>query len=141
MFLINYFFSKSEEVNTNEVNTNEMNTNEMNMNEMKYYGWKYPKLVNEMYTDKNLYFIHHELDYLSNIKLVDLRSNCPEIYDQGKLGSCTANAIAAAFEYDAIIQNGKDNEFTPSRLYIYYNERLLEGTVQEDSGASISDSV
>ena len=42
---------------------------------------------------------HYNLDY---IKSVDLRDNCPPVYDQGKLGSCTANAIAAAFEYDAI---------------------------------------
>src|SRR5713101_542900 len=30
----------------------------------------------------------------------DLRAACPEIYDQGQLGSCTANAIGAAFEFD-----------------------------------------
>ena len=27
---------------------------------------------------------------------VDLRPNCPPVYDQGQRGSCTANAIAAA---------------------------------------------
>src|SRR3954471_13159326 len=36
---------------------------------------------------------------------VDLRSNCPPVYDQGHLSSCTANAIGAAFEFDRIKQN------------------------------------
>ena len=32
----------------------------------------------------------------------DLRPGCPPVYDQGQLGSCTANAISAAFEFDLI---------------------------------------
>ncbi|KAF9113766.1 hypothetical protein BGX30_006826, partial [Mortierella sp. GBA39] len=32
---------------------------------------------------------------------VDLRPGCPPVYDQGEIGSCTANAIAAAFAFDA----------------------------------------
>ena len=31
---------------------------------------------------------------------VDLRSKCPPVYDQGQLGSCTANGIGAAIEFD-----------------------------------------
>ena len=30
---------------------------------------------------------------------VDLRPQCPAVYDQGQLGSCTANAIAAALQF------------------------------------------
>ena len=30
----------------------------------------------------------------------DLRAKCPPVYDQEQLGSCTANAIAAAIEFD-----------------------------------------
>ena len=29
---------------------------------------------------------------------MDLRSQCPPVYDQGQLGSCTANAIGAAIQ-------------------------------------------
>ena len=37
---------------------------------------------------------------------IDLQPQCPkQIYDQGHLGSCTANAIAAAIEFDEIKQN------------------------------------
>lgn len=72
-------------------------------------------------------------------KSVDLRATCPKIYDQGDLGSCTANAIAAAIEFDQ--RKEKLAEFTPSRLFIYYNERALEGTVSTDSGAMLRDGI
>jgi C1A family cysteine protease len=70
---------------------------------------------------------------------VDLRPQCPGVYDQGQLGSCTANAIAGALEFDQMKQ--KLQAFTPSRLFIYYNERAIEGTVSSDSGAQIRDGV
>jgi C1A family cysteine protease len=68
---------------------------------------------------------------------VDLRSSCPPIYDQGELGSCTANAIAAALEFDQLKQG--ETPFTPSRLFIYWNERSIERTVLSDAGAKIRD--
>ncbi|MHB8524242.1 MAG: C1 family peptidase [Limisphaerales bacterium] len=70
---------------------------------------------------------------------VDLRGRCPTIYNQGRLGSCTANAIAAALEFDRLKQKLPD--FTPSRLFIYYNERVLEHTEASDSGAAIRDGI
>jgi C1A family cysteine protease len=73
-------------------------------------------------------------------KKVDLRKGCPAVYNQGDLGSCTANAIAAAIEFDQIKQKEADR-FTPSRLFIYYQERVIEHTVKEDSGAMIRDGV
>src|SRR2546429_3284845 len=69
----------------------------------------------------------------------DLRAKCPPVYDQGSLGSCTANAIAGAIEFDRLKQRLRD--FVPSRLFIYYNERLIEGTVPIDSGAMIRDGI
>jgi len=70
---------------------------------------------------------------------VDLRPRCPRVYNQGQLGSCTANAIAAALEFDRLKQ--KLDDFTPSRLFIYYNERVMEHTVDSDSGAMIRDGI
>jgi C1A family cysteine protease len=72
--------------------------------------------------------------------VVDLRAQCPPVYDQGQLGSCTANAIAAAIQFDQMKQK-LAQIFTPSRLFIYYNERVIEHTVASDSGAQIRDGV
>ena len=79
--------------------------------------------------------------YLTDLPTtLDLRDQCPkEIYDQGQLGSCTATAIGAAFEFDLLKQGLTD--FMPSRLFIYYNERSMEGTVDTDSGAMIRDGI
>jgi C1A family cysteine protease len=70
---------------------------------------------------------------------VDLTSQCPPVYDQGQLGSCSANAIGAAFEFELLKQKLPD--FMPSRLFIYYNERVIENTITTDSGAQIRDGI
>lgn len=69
---------------------------------------------------------------------VDPRVDLPPIFDQGQLGSCTANATAAAFQYDTML-DGHDCGLL-SRLWIYYYERSLEAELgQGDTGAIGSD--
>ena len=71
---------------------------------------------------------------------VDLQPGCPEVYNQGQLGSCTAHAITGALEFEM----GKDPSlpaFKPSRLFIYYNERVMEGDPEQDGGAEIRDGI
>lgn len=63
------------------------------------------------------------------------RAKWPKPYDQQSLGSCTAHAIAAAIQYEQIKEGMRMS--MPSRLYIYYMERLREGTIGEDAGAQI----
>lgn len=60
-------------------------------------------------------------------------------YDQGNLGSCTANAIAKLIDYDEQLQHKK--AIKPSRLFIYYNERVIENSVSSDAGAEIRDGI
>ena len=55
-------------------------------------------------------------------------------------GNCTANAIGGAHQFNQIKQKAPVN-FVPSRLFIYFNERAMERTVDEDSGAMIRDGV
>jgi C1A family cysteine protease len=69
--------------------------------------------------------------------MIDLRDQCPPVYDQGELGSCTAQALGGAYQFEEMKQQMEN--FVPSRLFIYYNEREMEGTVNEDSGAVIRD--
>jgi len=59
-------------------------------------------------------------------------------YDQGELGSCTGNAIAAAVQF-ARQKADERPDFVPSRLYVYFDERDIEGTVDQDGGAQIRD--
>ncbi|HEY2721626.1 MAG TPA: C1 family peptidase [Chitinophagaceae bacterium] len=98
------------------------------------YGWQ-PDLP-----DKRDFKFQVAPAYLRKIPpKVDLRSQCPPVYDQGQLGSCTANAIGGAFEFELMRQ--KAQAFIPSRLFIYYNERVMENSVNQDSGAQIRDGV
>jgi C1A family cysteine protease len=71
--------------------------------------------------------------------LVDLRQKCPPVYNQTTLGSCVGNSVAGAFQFEQIKQN-KPN-WIPSRLFIYYGARALEGTVNEDAGCLIRDAI
>lgn len=102
------------------------------MSSIGHYGWA-PDLPD-----------HRDLTYSAPAQflmalptMVDLRPQCPPVYDQGQLGSCTANSIGGAIQFEQMKQNIAN--FTPSRLFIYYNERVIENTVNSDSGAQIRD--
>jgi len=66
---------------------------------------------------------------------VDLRSLCPEAFDQGDLGSCGPNAAVGAFAIDEKKQG--ENVTIISRLMLYYVTRALMGTTSYDSGVEI----
>jgi len=69
---------------------------------------------------------------------VDLRQYCSAIEDQGNIGSCTGNAIAGQIE---LIDRKVGKQLDVSRLFIYYEERVLEGSVRYDAGAYIRDGI
>lgn len=64
---------------------------------------------------------------------VDLRTNpkMPPVYDQGNIGSCTAQALCAAYQFM------DTNGFRGSRLFLYYNERKLDNNIPDDTGATL----
>lgn len=69
---------------------------------------------------------------------IDLRSKMPPVVDQGQIGSCTANAIAGAIGFLELMEG----PFDPiSRLFIYWNERTMEGNQYQDAGAEIRDGI
>ncbi len=70
----------------------------------------------------------------------DLRKQCPPVYNQGQIGSCTANAIAAAVQFTREKEKHTP-DFMPARLFIYWNERNVEHTVPIDAGAQIRDGI
>jgi len=73
---------------------------------------------------------------------VYLRRFCSQVTDQGQLGSCTANALTNLLEYNECANGRGGVQFKYlSRLFVYYNERALEGTIGQDAGAEIRDGI
>ena len=98
---------------------------------IRCYGWK-PDLMDQ----RDYKFISTKAKIPAR---KDWRGGMPPVYDQGDLGSCTANAIAAALDWERKHQGEKF--ITPSRLFIYWNERAMENTIKSDAGAGIRDGI
>lgn len=101
---------------------------------VKGYGWR-PDLPDI----RDRRFDHLKAALPSLPTFVDMRAQMPAVYDQGDEGSCTANMGAGLFQW-ASIKYGLPN-FIPSRQFIYYNERVLEGDVTSDGGAQCRDAL
>jgi C1A family cysteine protease len=101
----------------------------------KGYGWV-PDLPD--HRDK-LYAVVHRMP-VRLPRSVDLRPYCSAVEDQGALGSCTGNALAGAVEF--LEKRRRGARFVDvSRLFIYYNERVIEHSVREDAGAMLRDGI
>ena len=112
-----------------------VNQTDIRLHRIKHYGWTpdLPDVRDHMYAAP--------VEMMAKLPTkIDLRSHCPPIYDQGQLGSCTGNAIAGAVQFEREKQK-LTPDFVPSRLFIYYGERVIEGTVESDSGAQIRDGI
>jgi hypothetical protein len=95
--------------------------------------------------------IDHVPSKLDNIKFykqknsplrpeVDLRTWDSLVEDQGKLGSCGSEAMTSA--YELMVRRLYPEKFVElSRLFVYYNTRVLEETIEEDSGVTIKDEI
>jgi C1A family cysteine protease len=91
------------------------------------YGWRGPAPEPQRFAEADTEGLHI-------LGEVDPRKQLPPVFNQLQLGACTANATNAAFEYDAHLDGKKTGRL--SRLWTYYQERKLEGTLgQGDTGA------
>ena len=100
------------------------------------YGY-IPDLKDER--DHTYFLFHHITLPGATPNIVDLRPKCSPIEDQKDLGSCTANALAGALEF---LENKDGVKFKDaSRLFIYFNERVIENSIASDSGAMIRDGI
>jgi C1A family cysteine protease len=68
---------------------------------------------------------------------IDLRPTCPPVYDQGALGSCGPNAAVGALQFDQIKQ--KETPVMLSRLFVYFDTRKMEHTIDSDAGTGMRD--
>ena len=69
----------------------------------------------------------------------DLRSNFPPCYDQGRTSACTAHGIVGALQSAQFLAGIP--QVMLSRLFLYYNERMMEGDPDKDAGAEIRDGI
>lgn len=98
------------------------------------YGWKKQKP-----DSRDKYFtVPYSLITLLVTK-VDLSDKMPPVFDQGQLGSCTANGICAALMFSRAMQGLPT--WVPSRLFLYWLERSMEGDTNADDGAEIRDGI
>lgn len=69
-----------------------------------------------------------------------LKNALPPVLNQGNLGSCVSNAVSNTLLY-IDFKNKRPRTILYSRLFNYYNTRVLEGTVRIDSGCQIRDAI
>ncbi|TRZ53276.1 peptidase [bacterium] len=70
---------------------------------------------------------------------IDLRNLCSPVENQENLGSCTAQALVGNLEFLKLKSLKKLINF--SRLFLYYNERVISHSTDADSGASLRDGI
>ncbi|HEX7516360.1 MAG TPA: C1 family peptidase [Chthoniobacterales bacterium] len=101
----------------------------------KWYGW-----LPDLPDHRDLLYARIAPKIAKLPPKVDLREGCSPIEDQGQLGSCTANALVGALEF-LERKDGVTTFIDLSRLFVYYNERAIEGTVNDDAGAFLRDGI
>jgi C1A family cysteine protease len=106
------------------------------------HGWKKDKRDSRDLLFKTMPAI--PIDRLPSV--VDFSGKMSAVEQQGGVGSCTANAAVGALEY--LKHDSLQRRFLCfrlfrdlSRLFVYYNTRSLSMCENEDSGASIRDTI
>lgn len=71
---------------------------------------------------------------------VDLRTQCSPVADQYDLGACTAFAVAKGMREQIQFKRG-ERQVALSPLFLYYETRKIRGSVDLDTGATITDAM
>lgn len=104
------------------------------MAEPRAYGC----IPDEPDANDQMFAVCEHVDLAALPPMVDLRAGIPSPpFNQLRLGSCTGQAISRLFEFTRH-KLGLEH-FVPSRLFIYWFERSMEGTINQDAGAQIRD--
>lgn len=98
------------------------------------YGW-----IPDLPDERDFLYTLLAPTIVSVPKKIDLREFCSPIENQETLGSCTAQALVGNLEFLKRQKLKKIVNF--SRLFLYYNERLIRKTTDTDSGASLRDGI
>lgn len=102
---------------------------------MKRFGW-----VRDLLDQRDKYFFP-KIALAELPPKFDNRDICPPVFDQGELGSCVAQAVAAGMQMLQIRDNQPQKDLALSRLFIYWYARLRMGTIPWDSGCRIRDAI
>lgn len=92
------------------------------------------KVRKSLFSDDDLIYRSNNLNCLK--QFVDLREWDSIVEDQQTLSSCTGSAVTSA--YELMVKQSNPNQYVElSDLFVYYNARLKEGTVNRDIGIYI----
>ena len=109
------------------------------LQKIAHYGWRRDRLDPR----DRIYNLEQRIE--TGVALpdqLDISGEMPPIYNQGQLGSCTANATAALLQHMQLKQGEPEGASAPSRLFIYYEERRIEGQpLDKDTGAEVRDGI
>jgi len=101
------------------------------MKNKRFYGWKKDQL--DLRDVK--YSVSAPIELPKNI---DLRSQCPPVYDQKQINSCVGNSVTFDVQFVSLKQaETYYKDVAPSRLFTYYNARLIDGGIIQDEGSTI----
>ena len=114
---------------TNMSNNNNNNNNNkiLNIQIHDLNRFKLDTIVNHKAMEISNPALYYDFDMINKPlpKILDLRSKCPPVYDQGLLGTCTNQSNAFLYHY--YCKNVLKNNFIPSRFFLDYSISKLKG--------------
>jgi len=95
-----------------------------------------PSIVKEEQKFSNFLQSGQASQVVGSSNTIDWRHFCSPVENQYNVGSCSANAVVSNLEFLEIKQGFNYTDL--SRLFVYYNARLITNTHHLDDGSNIS---